>query len=301
MAQFYNCKGFNFNDFDLIVKNNILYATYVKKIPHKKGDIDSKKPNRYGLAKSKDGIHWEEVGDIIMQDKNSWDQSLWAGSVSKQNKKYVIYYTGVLEKEREPSCNIGKAYSKDLINWKKDSKNPVLIFDNKNPYYFWDEKLAFRDPFFFEHEGKKYILFCAKDKSKPEGKRGCVGIVEETSPNKFKWLPPIFSPEERSGGLECPALYFIKGRWYLLYGWGVRMRYAFSKKPFEAFSKPKNNILLPKGNYIGRIIEFKGKLLYYNWFMDYPKGIVRQRLSGPRKVKILKNGEIKLSKVIEKI
>lgn len=294
MVNFYQYKNFNFNDFDLIVDKDILYAMYVKKIPHPRGEIDSKKANRYGLAKSKDGIHWREVGDIIIPNKNSWDQSLWAGGISKQGNKYVIYYTGVLKNTRQDSCKIGKAYSKNLINWKKDSNNPVLTLGKRNPYYLNESKLAFRDPSFFEYKGKKYIIFCAKDKKK-HLKNGCVGIAEEIKPNKFKWLPPIFSSGKYSGGLECPKLYLIGNRWYLLYGFGTRMRYAISKSPFGPFKIPKKNLLLSKGNYIGRIINFKGDLLYYSWFMDFPKGIVRQRLTGPKKVKILKNGEIKIS------
>ena len=52
MEKFYQYKNFNFNDFDLLVEKDILYAMYVKKIPYPKDDNDSKKPNRYGLAKS---------------------------------------------------------------------------------------------------------------------------------------------------------------------------------------------------------------------------------------------------------
>ena len=301
MAQFYQCDNFNFNDFDLIVKDGWLYAMYVKKVPYPKDDIDSKQPNRYGLAKSKDGTHWEEVGDIIMPNEKGWDQSLWAGSISKQGDKYVIYYTGVLQKGRQSTCKIGKAYSTDMVHWEKDHQNPVLIFDPQNPYYSDEPKLAFRDPFFIENNGKNYILFCAKDKKQPSGKQGCIGVVEEIAPNQFKWLPPLFSSGKYPDGLECPALYFIKDKWYIIYGLDSEnasvhhMRYAVSENFFGPFEELEENKLLPEGHhYIGRIVNFKDTLLYYSWFRDVVKGTIRERLSSPKEIKIVNNREITL-------
>src|SRR3989344_4794644 len=185
---------FNFNDFDLLVEGDILYAVYVKKVPHAESDFDSLQPNRYGLTKTSDGNTLKEVADILMPVPGTWEESLWAGTISKQDGKFVIYYTATTMGGRNNSCKIGKAYSSDLIHWEKDPKNPVFVFDPNNPYYSDEPKIAFRDPFFFEHQGKRYLLFCAKDKYQPPGKQGCVGIVEETSPNQFRWMPPLYSP-----------------------------------------------------------------------------------------------------------
>jgi predicted GH43/DUF377 family glycosyl hydrolase len=303
MVRFYQHKNFNFNDFDLIVKDGVLYAIYVKKIPYPKNNKDSKKPNRYGLAKTRDGFNWEEVGDILLPNPDGWDQSLWAGSISKQSGKYVIYYTAVLKDKREISCKIGKAYSDDLINWKKDSSNPVLEFE-VNPYYSDEPEFSFRDPFHFSYQGKEYVIFCAKDKKSPKGKRGCVGIVEEKEPNSFIWLPPLFSPEKYYDGLECPALYNLKGRWYLFFGLDSKnarphnFRYAISNGgPFGPFKEPKENVLSSRGHYIGRIVKFRGKVLYYSWYRDYPKGMIRERLGPPKEIKIVENGEIRLANI----
>ena len=133
MSRFYHAPGFSFQDFDLIVDGDILYASYIKKVPYPVADRDAKQPNRYGLAKSQDGISWQEMSDIIMPVAGSWEESIWAGSISKQNNKYVVYYTGVKAKIRNDSCKIGKVYSTDLIHWEKDSNNPVFVFD-KNTF-----------------------------------------------------------------------------------------------------------------------------------------------------------------------
>src|ERR1700741_145211 len=127
--RFFRPEGYNFNDFDLLVDRGVLYAIYVKKVPHLESDLDSRQPNRYGLARTSDGTTWEEVGDILSPVSSTWEESLWAGSISKQDKGFVIYYTAVTIAGRHNSCKIGKAYSSDLIHWEKDPANPVLIFD----------------------------------------------------------------------------------------------------------------------------------------------------------------------------
>lgn len=299
MTTFYNPPGFNFNDFDLLVDGNILYALYVKKVPYEESAVDSKKPNRYGLAKTTDGNTWEEVGDILLPVTGTWEESLWAGSISKQEGEFVIYYTATTVAGRNDCCKIGKAYSDDLIHWGKDRTNPVFVLDSTNPYYSNEPKLAFRDPFFFEYQGKSYLLFCAKDKSKPAGKQGCIGIVEEISPNQFTWMSPLYSPGIYFDGLECPALYEINNRWYLLYGVDkengeTAFRYAIADKPFGPFTTPTDNQLLPESNYNCRIVRFQGKLLLYHWFRDFQDGMVRDRLSSPKEVRISTEGRLAL-------
>lgn len=110
----------------------------------------------------------------------------------------------------------------------------------------------------------------------------------------------IFSPKKYFNGLECPAIYKIGKKWYLLYGIDVEngensiFRYAIADNPFGPYVEPKNNALLPPNQYTCRIIKFSGKLLMYYWLRDYPKGTVRERLALPKEIKILKDGSIKL-------
>lgn len=286
----------------MIVEGDNLYASYIKKIPYPTTDSDAKQPNGYGLAKSQDGISWQEMSDIIMPVAESWEESIWAGSISKQNNKYVVYYTGVKAKIRNDSCKIGRAYSTDLVRWEKDPDNPVLVFDPNNQYYSDEPKLAFRDPFPFVHQGKQYILFCAKDKNQPSGRQGCVGIVEETALNQFKWTPPIFSPGIYFDGLECPALYELEGKWYLLYGIDHEnneksFRYAVSNNPFGPFKTFTDNQLLSSNNYNCRMVNFKGKQLLYHWFRDIWNGMMRERLAPPKEVHILDDGRLSLSDI----
>jgi len=303
MERFYRPKGFNIQDFDFVVKDDVLFAVFIKKRPSRTKQEPFKKPNRYGIILSDDGFVWKDHGDVLLPDAHGWDQSLWAGSISRQGRGFVIYYSAILNKDRHASCKIGKAYSKDLIHWKKDPDNPVLLFDAENPYYSDEPKLAFRDPFFFEHEGKKFVLFAGKDKSKPTRKQGCVGLVEETEPNKFQWRPPVYSPGKYFDGLECPALYFLQNRWYLFFGLDIEnvpvphMKYAVSDNVFGPYLEPEGNKLLSDGHYIGRVVRFRKRVLYYAWYKDVSNGKIRIRLSSPRQVMIDKNGLLSLEEI----
>jgi hypothetical protein len=127
---FFHCPGYGFQDFDLIVEKGCLFAVYVKKEIYSKNQCDAKKPNCYGLAKTHDGYNWSDIGTVLIPGPiGSWDESLWAGSVSKQDGRYVLYYSAVKILERQQSCKFGKAYSDDLVNWKKDPENPILSVD----------------------------------------------------------------------------------------------------------------------------------------------------------------------------
>jgi sucrose-6-phosphate hydrolase SacC (GH32 family) len=301
MPNFFAPAGWSFADFSLIVHNDWLYAVFLKKVPYKKGEEERRQPNRFGLARSADGVNWEDQGDILLPAENSWDQTMWAGTICRQYGEFVLYYTAVRSKERESSQKIGKAYSQDFKHWQKDSANPLLVIGEDNPYYSIESPLCFRDPFPCDYQGKRYILFAGKDRGQAAGKRGCVGIVEETRKNNFQWRPPIFSPGKYFDGLECPALYNLNSRWYLFYGVDVEsgeksvFHYAMADSPLGPYVEASNNPLLPEDHYVYRIVEFQGRFLLYYWLRDYSDGLIRERLAPPREVKFSDRGEIGLA------
>jgi len=298
MRGFFQPKGFSFQDFDLLAEGDTLYVAYLKKISKKISDPNAHFPNRFGLIKSTDGVTWENEGDILLPTPNSWEETLWAGNLTKQDGQFVIYYTGTTKTGRHNACQWGKAYSPDMVHWEKDKNNPLFSFEKDNPFYSDEPNLAFRDPFPFEYEGKRYILFCAKDKRQPQNQRGCVGFAQET-PNGLVWKEPLFSPGTYKDGLENPALYELEGRWYLLYGVDVEngetaFHYAVAKTPLGPFDTFEDNQLLSSGNYNCRIVIFKGKQLLYHWTRDFADELIRERLAPPQEVRILPDGRISL-------
>ncbi len=76
------------------------------------------------LASSKDLFHWEKHGPILTEER-SWHIREKSGAIlnRKINGYYIIYFTGEAEAWNP---RIGIAYSKDLLHWKEDPKNPIL-------------------------------------------------------------------------------------------------------------------------------------------------------------------------------
>lgn len=294
MKNLFRPKDENFNDFDLIVSDEELFALFVRKTPYPKDDRDAKMPNRLGLARSEDGKTWEDLGTILHPSPDEWDQSLWAGSVVQQNGQYTLYYTGVTEK-REASSQIGRAFSDDLRSWQKDSVNPILTLNLNNPHYSNEPAMCFRDPYPVTIDGKRYLLIAAKDKKQPKGKRGCIGLVEENTEGQFVYHPPVFSPGTYSI-LECPALYNINDHWYLFFGDDEQkvFRYAVADTPLGPFTEPGENQLLPKNHYCVRLVQFKGVWTAYCWVRDFPQGMVREQLKGPYVLKTGSDGTLSL-------
>ncbi|MBI4242919.1 MAG: family 43 glycosylhydrolase [Planctomycetes bacterium] len=159
---------YNFGDFDIQNIDGVLYAFFIKK-PLRS---PPSKPNRYSIIKSIDGTHWKEVSDAVLPIRDSWEETIWASTLSHQRGKHVIYYTGATKMGGADGCSIGKAYSKDPVHWEKDKDNPVFRFNAKTSYYSSESRLAFRDPFYFVYRGKRYLLFCAKDKLKSRHQQG---------------------------------------------------------------------------------------------------------------------------------
>ena len=128
MNKYFKPQNFNFQDFSLIIKGKFLYAIYIKKVPYQEGLEDSKKPNVFALARTRDGFDWGDMGDILLPNKDSWDQSMWAGTVYKEGKEFVLYYTSVIFKEREPTQKNWKSLFKGFDLLEKGSQESCLCF-----------------------------------------------------------------------------------------------------------------------------------------------------------------------------
>lgn len=259
----------DFRDFDLIKYKNKLWVIF---ITSSKGVDDS---NNFGLASSKDGVQWKEEGIVMKPGKSGFDnRSLWAMCLTKEKNTFAMYYSAIGKGGRNKQ-SIGKAYSKNLKDWKRDKNNPILKLEKNNKYYSdeidkehkdfpADKPILFRDPYTFRYKNKRYILFASKIKNKNNPYNAGVGLVEEKG-NRYKFLPPIFVPGKYKI-IECPALYKINKKYILFFcddDVDV-IRYAVSSNPFGLFKEPVESKLLSKSSYVGRFINWRGQKLFYS-------------------------------------
>ena len=172
---------------------------------------------------SRDLVHWIElptaldVGEPGSPDANG----CWTGSVIEHGGLFHLFYTGHnKDRSKYPPQTICHATSSGLIHWKKDSSNPIVLPDPK-----WYEEDDWRDPHVFwnEEEAEYWMLICARVKDAPTPRRGCVAVAKSPDLKHWTVYPPLWAPYSVYTP-ECPDLFRLQGRWYLIFSY-LRTRY----------------------------------------------------------------------------
>ncbi|MGE5458342.1 MAG: hypothetical protein ACM3RX_08300, partial [Methanococcaceae archaeon] len=103
------------------------------------------------MAQSQDGIHWERYsGNPVLTPEKPWEMSgIVYPSVTYDGTKFVMIY------ENWNRNGFGMATSTDGINWKKDSKNPILELKNTNRQ--WAGQINY--PFYFKNGEEQRIYY----------------------------------------------------------------------------------------------------------------------------------------------
>ncbi|MFH1396207.1 MAG: hypothetical protein ABIG93_02310 [archaeon] len=301
-------------DFDMIEKDGKLYCIFIEKKKSKTGG-ELEKGNNYSLAVSEDGIHWQDLERLNLP-RNEWNNgSLWAQQIypeKGQNGKivYYLFYSAVkrLDGYHHSSQQVGIFESEDLINWREIEQNnvdgasktttkPIITNQHTGKYYYPSDfhRFCWRDPEVFKVEDQYYCLLVAKDKNKAFEHSGCVALLKSKDKLHWQTMAPLFSPN-RYWEIETPHLYKLglngKKRYYLVYGTyenEYSVSFAVSDKLFGPYQEPEHNIITPHYCYAERIIDFKGKKLFYYWLRDKFKGKMFTCLAPPKIVEIKNN------------
>ncbi|MGH2565746.1 MAG: glycosyl hydrolase family 32, partial [Ginsengibacter sp.] len=162
-----------------------------------------------------------------------------------------------------------------LIDWHKVRKN-IFPITPKGIYYEASDAnprkwLSFRDPFRFDYNGEVYLLICARSITGPVSRRGCVGVVKITN-DVVELMPPLVYPMMYDD-IECPCVFELHGRYYLLGSIreDIKVRYWFAPEFFGEYHSFHADVLLPQGNYAARIVKDGDHLLVFNFFYAYGK------------------------------
>ncbi|WP_428386801.1 glycosyl hydrolase [Mucisphaera sp.] len=236
-------------------------------------------------AISSDGMQWRRVPNaMFVGDPGCWDDDmLWTMHVTKDpasEEGWRMLYTGLQRKEAGRVQRIGAAKSDDLMNWQRVDCETHEPRPGKNEYPLaapgkWYESspdegrqwVSFRDPFLFEHEGQRRLLFSARTNQGPLIRRGCVGQAREVAPDVFEFGPPLYQPGLYDD-VEVPGLYKVGDRFFLLGSIreDVKVHYWYADTPNGPFENYADNVLLPKGNYAARCCHDGRGWLIFNFF-----------------------------------
>jgi predicted GH43/DUF377 family glycosyl hydrolase len=155
------------------------------------------------LARSRDGIHWENLGqNPIMTPSQAWEDRIMQESVLKLGDFWRMWYSTY---ERKPRVT-GTATSKDGIHWTKYEGNPVFLLGNPGE---WDDYSAFQPNVFFQ-DGLFHMIYTGSSKANPTGYRTGYawskdGIDWTKSPEN-----PVFGPGPAGswdgGKVSCPTV-----------------------------------------------------------------------------------------------
>ena len=261
-------------------------------------------------AVSSDGMTWRRVKNaLFVGEPGEWDDDmLWTMHVTPDPERageWRMFYTGLARSEFGRVQRVGLARSKDLRHWERCNSGAYPL-EIPAPYYessidegrHW---VSFRDPFFFHdlETGERLLLSAARVKDGPVIRRGCVGLARETAPDEFSFEAPLHRPGLYDD-VEVPNLFNLDGRYYLMGSIreDTKIHYWYSQSwegPYENFF---DNVLLPSGNYAGRICRADDRLLLFNFFSKtenvYGREVVKKLLPPPKELVTDRAGRLKV-------
>ncbi len=165
-------------------------------------------------ASTTDLVTWQEHPPAVTPGEHGEvdGDGVWTGSVIERDGTFHLFYTGHQVGARHPQT-ICLATSTDGVTFAKHPGNPLLLppsacepVDWRDPYVLWNED-----------EGRYWMVIAARLASGPRWRRGCLWLA--TSDDLLTWQvedEPFYVPGDTYCP-ECPELWPLDGRWYLVY------------------------------------------------------------------------------------
>ncbi|TYC51967.1 glycosyl hydrolase [Rhodobacterales bacterium] len=261
-------------------------------------------------AVSSDGMTWRRVKNaLFVGEPGDWDDDmLWTMHVTPDPERpgeWRMFYTGLARLEYGRVQRVGVARSKDLFHWERCG-NGSYPLEIPGTYYesTIDEGrkwVSFRDPFFYHdpENDERLLLSSARIKDGPVIRRGCVGLARETAPDEFTFEEPLYRPGLYDD-VEVPNLFKLDGRYYLMGSIreDIKIHYWYASELKGPYANFFDNVILPTGNYAGRICRAGDKLLLFNFFSKtenvFGREVVKKLLPPPKEIITDAGGRLKL-------
>lgn len=223
-------------------------------------------------AVSTDGLSWKSLPAALRTGDpgEADDDQIWTMSVTQRgDRDYVMLYTSLARADHGRVQRTAQATSTDLIHWTKSPRNPVASADPK--WYEADPAewgaVSWRDPKPIRVGDRWFAAVCAREKSGPLTRRGCVGLIESGDLERWEVRPPLFAPRGY-WDLECPQVVEIEGAYYLTAAiMEDRTQRYWRSDRFEGpyAIPPDGGQLAPFGHYAGRMCRWRDQHLFLCW------------------------------------
>ena len=163
-----------------------------------------KAPLSWGHAVSDDLISFTHMDTAILPDMPyENDGGCFSGSAIEKDGRLYLFYTSV---SKELGQTQSVAYTDDGTIFKKYEGNPIIP---KSPL---GDNTDFRDPKVFEHNGHYYMVCGAAVE-----KHGKILLFRSESLFDWEFLDIIYENTYSEGVPECPDMFFLDGRWVLMF------------------------------------------------------------------------------------
>lgn len=186
-------------------------------------EFDNNRSHRFhpfwGVS-TKDGANYISLGEVLPFGDNDYAQDAALGTgccyYNKTDNLYYIYYTG-----HNGNCTnrevVMRATSSDCKTWTKDH-----LWALNGPDYGFSGN-DFRDPQIFEEGGKYHMIIASKPQFGGDPK-----FADFVSDNMRDWTLDSKINMVWDRMLECPDVFEMGGKWYLVYSEAVQE--AWSRK-----------------------------------------------------------------------
>jgi beta-fructofuranosidase len=216
-----------------------------------------------------DFCSYSDMGEIIpfAADIEEPDIAVGTGSFIKgRDGKYHCFYTGhndyteTFDKDVDREC-LKHAVSKDNLSYKKLTKDTLRAPEGYSTNDFRDPQVLWMEDY-----GQYWMLVAGKR----DGDSGS-SILKYTSSNLSKWeFEGDFYHSDELYFMECPDLFEINGRYYLLFSWNNVTYYRMAESLDGEWITPDIDTFDGNGFYAAKSVLYEGQR-YLVGFLDHKK------------------------------
>ncbi|NIY62293.1 glycoside hydrolase family 32 protein [Streptomyces malaysiensis] len=221
------------------------------------------------LACTRDFVDFEYRGEVLPHGgPEEQDLHAYTGCVLEHQGVHHLFYTGYNPAVRDPATGVPlqavmHAVSSDLLSWTKLPRDTFHAPADRHDPADW------RDPFVFRAPGESEftMLLAARTTTGPRRRRGCVARAVSRDLSTWTVTEP-FSAPSRFVTHECPDVFELGGRWYLMYSeFSERFatRYRVAKTPHGPWRAPADDGIDARGFYAAKTAGDGERRFAFGW------------------------------------